>query len=159
MATLQWPLTEGKKAAISVISAFDLIQACSSLKPLIEGKIDAWNMQPRHPISTTPPPPPTAPTPRGHPGLSRVPLHAGWVSLLSRRRAHAIQAPANGHGRNANDLELHGAGYHSMRTSTYLFAWPLTLNSPGFQSRARANVTSYDRKISKNNLPLADCEN
>lgn len=66
-AALQWPLTEGKKAAISVISAFDLIPACSSLKPLIEGKIDAWSTQARLPFSNnaTKPPHPTLPPAHG----------------------------------------------------------------------------------------------
>lgn len=42
--TATWPLTVGKRANISVIRGLDLIPASSSLRQLIEEKIDAQNM-------------------------------------------------------------------------------------------------------------------
>lgn len=39
-----WPPTVEKRATISVIRGLDLIPAHSSLRQLIEGKIDAWSM-------------------------------------------------------------------------------------------------------------------
>lgn len=42
--TATWPPTVEKRATISVIRGLDLIPARSSLRQLIEGKIDARNM-------------------------------------------------------------------------------------------------------------------